>query len=268
MTSTGLFSVADRYDRLMGPIFFAPTATAVAGHIESVLGVPAPAVLEVAAGTGRLTQALCRALPSARITATDVSRPMLEYAQTRRGLPAVRWMLGDAHDLPFQNADFDLVVSQFGVMFFSDRGRALREAARVLMPGGCYVQTSWDVLRPGDVDEAACRAFAPLSAKAGHMLSDVIHGYHDPAAITDDLMAAGFTDVTVDVLDVPATATAEAAGAALAQGSALAAVFTADGVDLHTATEAAAAEIAHTLGVGGSDQFTTTLRVVVASGRR
>lgn len=268
MTSTQFFTAADRYDRLMGPIFFTPTATAVAERIASMLDVAEPAILEVAAGTGQLTQALCRTFPAATVTATDLNPPMLEYAKVRRGLAGVRWQHGDAHELPFGDGSFDLIVSQFGVMFFGNRGRALSEAARLLTPGGLYVQTSWDVLRPGDIDAAACRAFASLSPKASQILSGVIHGYHNPAVISYDLTNAGLADVTYDVLEVATTTTPDQAGTALAKGSALHAVFTADGIDLDHAAKEAAVEIARSRGIGENDTLTSTLRVVMASGRR
>jgi ubiquinone/menaquinone biosynthesis C-methylase UbiE len=55
---------------------------------------------------------------------------MIEVA--RRLAPGIDWRLGSADALPFDDAAFDRVVSQFGLMFFPDRPRALREARRVL----------------------------------------------------------------------------------------------------------------------------------------
>ena len=59
---------------------------------------------------------------------------MLDVA--RRRAPDIEWRHGRAESLPFADASFDAVVSQFGFMFFDDRVQALREMMRVLRPGG------------------------------------------------------------------------------------------------------------------------------------
>jgi SAM-dependent methyltransferase len=69
---------------------------------------------------------------------------MLAVAQ--RLAPAVEWREGTAEALPYNDAIFDAVVSQFGLMFFTDRRAALREMLRVLAPGGCMAVAVWDSL--------------------------------------------------------------------------------------------------------------------------
>jgi SAM-dependent methyltransferase len=60
--------------------------------------------------------------------------------------PAVDWRQGSAESIPFFDRSFDAVVSQFGLMFFTDRDQALREMLRVLKPGGRLVVLVWDAL--------------------------------------------------------------------------------------------------------------------------
>ena len=72
--------------------------------------------------------------PSGRVTGLDLNEGMLAVA--RRLRPEIDWRHGDALDLPFADHAFDVVVSQFALMFFPDRPRALREMWRVLAPGG------------------------------------------------------------------------------------------------------------------------------------
>ena len=87
--------------------------------------------MEVAAGTGVMTRELIRALPdSVAITATDLSQPMLDRAQSHPGSDRVRWQQADALALPFGDASFDAIVCQFGVMFFADKQAAFHEALR------------------------------------------------------------------------------------------------------------------------------------------
>jgi ubiquinone/menaquinone biosynthesis C-methylase UbiE len=92
-------------------------------------------VLDVACGTGILARAaLERVGPEGKVAGLDPNPDMLSVA--RRGSDAIEWRDGKAEKLPFADASFDAVVSQFGFMFFEDRAAALREMMRVLFPGG------------------------------------------------------------------------------------------------------------------------------------
>ena len=126
-------SVPALYDRCLGPLLFVPYARDIAAR--AALLRPGR-VLETAAGTGIVTEALAAALPDAEIVATDLNQAMLDIAGAR-GLPArVNFQAADAQALPFPDSSFDLVVCQFGAMFFPDRVGAYGEARRVLRPGG------------------------------------------------------------------------------------------------------------------------------------
>ena len=63
--------------------------------------------------------------------------------------PQIEWKHGTAEALPYAAGSFDAVVSQFGLMFFSDREPALREMLRVLAPEGTLAIAVWDRLEPG-----------------------------------------------------------------------------------------------------------------------
>src|SRR3712207_6837954 len=91
-------SVPELYDRLMVPLIFAEPAASVARHVASL----APArIVETAAGTGVLTDALLRACPDAEVLATDLNQPMLDRAESRvRNRGRVRFQEADALDLP------------------------------------------------------------------------------------------------------------------------------------------------------------------------
>jgi ubiquinone/menaquinone biosynthesis C-methylase UbiE len=129
------------YDRLMVPVFFEPYARRLAEHLK---GMTSGDVLEIAAGTGVVTRELTRTLPaSVAITATDLSQPMLDRAQSHPGSERVKWLQADALALPFGDCSFDAIVCQFGVMFFADKQAAFREALRVLKPGGRFLFEVW-----------------------------------------------------------------------------------------------------------------------------
>jgi SAM-dependent methyltransferase len=99
-------------------------------------------VLDVACGTGELSRVVAEAVgPAGSVTGLDLDPGMLAIAA--RSAPGIAWHRGIAERLPFRDATFDAVVSQFGLMFFQDRPRALREMWRVLRPGGRMAVAVW-----------------------------------------------------------------------------------------------------------------------------
>ena len=136
-------SIPENYDRYMVPLIFEPFAADLARRAASF---SPDAVLEIAAGTGVVTRALAPKLsPGATYTVTDLNQPMLDYAAARQPPDSrIEWRQADALALPFEDAAFDLVFCQFGVMFFPDRISGYREAKRVLKPGGHLLFNVWD----------------------------------------------------------------------------------------------------------------------------
>ena len=133
---------AKSYEALFVPALFAPWAPRVA---ESAQLRPGQRVLDVACGTGVLArEALVRTAPGGAVAGLDPNAGMLAVA--RALAPAIDWRQGVAESLPFPAGGFDAVVSQFGLMFFDDRARALREMLRVLRPGGRLAVAVWDAL--------------------------------------------------------------------------------------------------------------------------
>jgi SAM-dependent methyltransferase len=100
-------------------------------------------VLDVACGTGILARGIAAVTgPDSPPAGVDISPGMLAVA---RDLDAgVDWHHGDAVELPFADAAFDRVVCQFGLMFFTDAVKALREMLRVLKPGGHLAVAVWN----------------------------------------------------------------------------------------------------------------------------
>ena len=102
-------------------------------------------MLDVACGTGALTAAVAeRVAPGGAALGLDANPEMLAVA--RRKHAGIEWHDGRAESLPFADASFDAVVSQFGLMFFDDRVAALREMQRVLRPGGRLAVAVCDAL--------------------------------------------------------------------------------------------------------------------------
>ena len=107
-------------------------------------------VLDLASGAGEPAMTLARAVgPSGAVVATDLVAEMVTAARRRAaeaGLAHLTFETADMQDLPFADASFDRVVCRFGIMFAPEPERALREALRVLKPGGRGAWMVWGPL--------------------------------------------------------------------------------------------------------------------------
>ena len=135
-------SAASAYERLFVPALFGQWARRVADTAD--LG-PGDRVLDVACGTGVLArEAAPRITPDGSVAGLDINRGMLTVAAQLA--PHIDWRHGDAGKLPFADASFEAVISQFGLMFFPDRSQSLREMMRVLVPDGRLAIAVFDSL--------------------------------------------------------------------------------------------------------------------------
>ena len=220
MTETRFYfkhSTPELYDRFMGPLLFEPYAKFLAARAA----VLQPGrILETAAGTGIVTRALHAALPQAQIVATDVNPVMLEVAAQRLGSDRVSFQPADAQNLPFDDESVDLVVCQFGLMFFPDRVRANAEARRVLRSGGHYMLVSFDRLDRNPVPKAAGNAVAALfpDDPPAYMERGPF-SYADPTVIERDLRDAGFTRIQLETVTLPTRVSASDAAQGFVLGS-------------------------------------------------
>ncbi|MFE9406460.1 class I SAM-dependent methyltransferase [Streptomyces sp. NPDC006530] len=182
-------SMPAAYEQYLVPVIFRPFAEDLTARAASL---HPRRILELAAGTGVLTSHLLASVPLAEVTATDLNDAMVALGTTRA--PGAVWRQADAQRLPFPDGAFDLVVCQFGVMFFPDRVAAFTEVRRVLAPGGRFLFNTWGPLAKHTFEVALQagleRAF-PVDPP--RFFPTVPHGYADPAVVTADLAAAGFT---------------------------------------------------------------------------
>ena len=211
-------SVPEKYETLMVPLIFRPYAEELARRARAFQPV---CVLETAAGTGAVTRALHEVLPDAQIVATDLNQPMLDVNAARTGSNRVRYVEADAQQLPFDEGSFDLVVCQFGAMFFPDKVRGHSEARRVLSDGRHYLLAIWDAIERN-----------PLTAVTQQVLIDAFpddpplfmregpFGYSDPLRIESHLHDAGFETVEIETVEMRSrAASARDAANALCYGT-------------------------------------------------
>jgi ubiquinone/menaquinone biosynthesis C-methylase UbiE len=145
-------------------------------------------LLDVACGPGVVTAALAPTATS--IVAFDATDAMLEKAKRRcaqAGLTNVDFKSGDAEKLPFENAQFDGVVTRLAIHHFAEPQRALNEMFRVLHPGGVAVTV--DVVSSEDTEESRLH-------NAIERLRDHSHVRMLPASeLTACISRAGFRDI-------------------------------------------------------------------------
>lgn len=182
-------NVPENYDRYMGPMFFKPYAIDIA---ERAAKYAPTSILETAAGTGISAEALRNALPDADITATDLNPSMLDYAQAVRPGLNVEWLPADALELPLPENRYDMVVTQYGVMFFPDKPAAFREAFRVLKPGGVWLFNVWDGLEDNDVARAVDEVVKRMIPVDTPMFLQTPFGWSEPGPFLEAGKAAGF----------------------------------------------------------------------------
>ena len=170
---------------------------------------PTDDVLDVACGTGDLTEAFARARPRS-VTGVDFTPPMLDVARrkaSRRRRPAGEpepvYAVGDATALEFPDASFDVVSIAFGIRNVGDAAAALREFRRVLRPGGRLAILEFATPRNPIVrfgHDLWTRRIMPHTATllardrsgAYHYLPRSVETFLDPDALAAAVEAAGF----------------------------------------------------------------------------
>ena len=219
MTDTDVFkhSTPELYDRYMAPLLFEPFARVVA---EQTARLKPDRILETAAGTGVLTRLAADAAPDAEIVATDVNPGVVGFAAKKFDNSRVKVQQANAQELPFDDASFDLVLCQFGVMFFPDKLSANREARRVLRDGGSYVVVTFADLADNPVPQAADGAVAALFPDdPPRYMEQGPFSYTEAGTVEADLRSAGFADVEIDTTTLMTHVNARDAAAGMVLGS-------------------------------------------------
>ncbi|WP_446741888.1 class I SAM-dependent methyltransferase [Silvibacterium acidisoli] len=155
--------------------------------VERLEITPGLKVLDVACGTGNTAIPAARA--GADVTGLDIVQEMLDQARERARAEelTISFDLGDAEDLPYPDASFDLVMSMFGAMFAPRPEVVAAQLARVCKPGGRLAMGNWT---PAGFTGRMFRLGAEYSPPPAGITPPVLWG--DVTTVTDRLTKAGF----------------------------------------------------------------------------
>jgi len=166
-------------------------------HLRAAYGItPGDEVLDIGCGTGLTTREAARGAAPGRVVGIDVSERMLERARqvtAAERLDNVRYELGDAEVHRFDPARFDVAISRFGTMFFSDPAAAFANIGAALRPGARLALLVWQRRENNEwaraIDAALGDAAQPPQPGADPF------SLGDPAATASILEDAGFDGV-------------------------------------------------------------------------
>lgn len=158
---------AEIYDAIFVPALFGEWAEPLCDVAEIA---PGARVIDIACGTGATTRAAqSAAFPGGGVSGLDRNDGMLTVARARS--PGIAFIEGRAETLPFSDRYFDVVLCQFGLMFFDDRAAALREMRRVLRDGGRVALSVWDRV---ETSPGYARMIALLDRLFGKEVADAL----------------------------------------------------------------------------------------------
>lgn len=187
-------SIARTYHDVLGPLIFEAYARDLARRLSPRAG---GRVLELACGTGIVTREIAASMPAGTgwsLLATDLNPGMLEVAKgvVPPGAP-VTFQVVDACKLPFADREFDTIVCQYGLMFFPDKVGSMREARRVLKPGGRYIFNVWDSLAHNPMARVVHEQLGAIFPdNPPPFMATLPFGWSDRAEIERTVRAGGF----------------------------------------------------------------------------
>lgn len=194
--SKDLLDAGRNYETMYVPALFAHWPP----HLINGAGVKKDShVLDIACGTGVLArQALATVGATGRVVGIDPAPGML--AAAREAEPTIEWVLCGAEALELEDASFDCVMSQFGMMFFQDRPKAVGEMFRVLKPGGSLAIAVWDSLERNPIYRGIILVLEKEVGTAAANALRLPFCLGDSDIVSSELEVGGFANIGVETI--------------------------------------------------------------------
>jgi len=193
-------NAAELYERYLVPTVTLPWARDL---IERVGLRPGDRVLDVACGTGVVGRLAASAVGAGgSVAALDVNREMLAVGRSLSPAEGARieWHEASADALPFDQAEFAVVLCQLGLQFFPDRLGALREMRRVLAAEGRAGVSVYASIEENPAADALADAVDKHFGDGAARAKRSEHSLADPAELRDLFEVAGFEDVRIEAV--------------------------------------------------------------------
>jgi ubiquinone/menaquinone biosynthesis C-methylase UbiE len=210
----------ETYQEFLVPGMFTPFAERLIADVGVAEG---DRVIDIACGTGVVARiAAVAAGEDGAVTGVDLGQPMLDVARARPGradAAPIKYVQGSADALPVEDASFDVATCHHGLQFFPDRLAALRDARRVLRPGGRIGIGCWSA------NDSAAGLIAISEALQRHVSEEAGAMMRSPFSVSVEELAtlledAGFENIETSTPRITTTFTshAEFAPRAIAAG--------------------------------------------------
>ena len=163
-------------------------------------------VLDVGCGTGQTTREAARLASDGVVTGVDVDEEMIARARESayiQGIDNVRFEVGDVARFPFRRGEFDVAISRFGTMFFTDPPASFRNIAHAIRPEGRLVMMVWQSYERNEWAVAIDRALGREAA--GPIATATMNPFSlaEPPTVWRLLSGAGFDSIILTEVDVP-----------------------------------------------------------------
>ena len=176
-------------------------------RLREATGVgPADRVLDIGCGAGQTTRDAARAAVSGQVLGIDISAPMLERARQlsdEEGLNNVNYVQADAQVHRFSTEPFDVAISRFGTMFFSNPVAAFTNFGRALRPAARLVMMVWQDQDSNEWASAIRRSLAADRTLLAPSVSLDPFSLGDPATVRSILGPAGFDEISFADVNEP-----------------------------------------------------------------
>ena len=203
-------SVASRYDVMNDLMSGGVHRLWKSAMIDWMAPQPGQKLVDLAGGTGDISLRFLRA-GGGEAVITDINEAMLNAGQQRREMrqhaDRLSWCVGNAESLPFTDASADFVTIAFGLRNVTDRDAAIREAHRVLRPGGRFLCLEFSQVTSPMLAQAYDAWSFNVLPRLGQMVAgdaesyrylvESIRTFPTPEILADMFAAAGFAQVRV-----------------------------------------------------------------------